>query len=94
MTGSDGERSDQIPTFPTVSPHSRKDGGHDGVGLSFMRQILQTIQVEKVGTRRRRKPTKHYGKACNRPPEWADNDRTDWTMKTTTEDNRYKSVLS
>ena len=73
--GSDGERNDRIHTFQTISPHSQKDEGHDGVGLSFTRQILQTIQVEKVGTRRRRKTRKYYGNACNRPPKWADDDR-------------------
>ena len=52
-TGSDSEQSDRIHTFPTVSLHSRMDEGHDGVGLSFARQILQTIQVEKVRTRSR-----------------------------------------
>ena len=52
-TGSGGERSDRYHTSPTVSLPSRKDEGHDGVGLSFTRQILPTIQVEKVGTRRR-----------------------------------------
>ena len=88
-TGSDGERSNPSHTFPTVSPPSRKDEGHDGVGLSFTRQILQTIQVEKVGTQKRRKMMKCYDKVCNRPPTWADDDRTDWTMKTTTEDTRY-----
>ena len=65
MNGSNGEQSDQIHTFPTISPHSAKDEGHDGVGLSFTRQILQKIQVEKVGTRRRRNTMKYYGIGCN-----------------------------
>ena len=85
-TSSDGEQRDQIHTFPTISPHPPKDKGHDGVGLSFPRQILQKIQVEKVGTRRRRNTMKYYGNASNRPPKWADDGRLKQTMKTTTYD--------
>ena len=88
-TGSNVEQSDQIHTFQTISLHSRKDEGHDGVGLSFTPLILQKIQVEKVGTRRLRTTAIYYGKVCNRPPKWADDDRTDWTMKTTAQDSMH-----
>ena len=93
-TSSDGEQSDRIHTFPTISPHSRKDEGHDGVGLIFTQQILQTIQMENVGTRRQRKTTKHYGKACNRPPKWVDDARLKRTLKTTTQDNMHFTAHS
>ena len=78
------ERGEQIEAFPTISPPSRKDEGHDGVGLIFTRQVLRKGKMEKVGTQKRRKTTIYHGKACNRPPKWADDDLTDWAMKTTT----------
>ena len=33
-------------------------------------------------------------KYVNDPPKWADDDRTDWTMKTTTRDQRCGVALS
>ena len=44
------ERGERIEAFPTISPHSRKDEGHDGVGLVCTRQVLRK-RNEKVGTR-------------------------------------------
>ena len=85
-TSSDGEQSGQTHTFPTVSLHSRKDERHDGVGVSFTRQILQTIKVEKVGTRRRQKRGNITVKNVIDPPKWADDDWPKRTMKTTTQD--------
>ena len=33
-------------------------------------------------------------KYVNDPPKWADDDRTDWTMKTISEDLMYVTALS
>ena len=63
--------------------HYFEHGGHDGVGPVFTRHDLQKLRVTKVGTRKRRKTAIYYGKVCKRPPKWADDDRTDWTMKAT-----------
>ena len=61
--------------------HYFEHGGHDGVGFIFTRRDLQKQGGQKVSTRKRRKPAFYYGKVCKRLPKWADDDRTDWTMK-------------
>ena len=63
--------------------HNFERGGHDGVGFIFTQHDLQKLRVTKVGTQKRRKPAFYYGEVCKRPPKWADNDLTDWTMKVT-----------
>ena len=71
------ERGKQIDAFPTISPHSRKDEGHDGVGLILTRQVLRKIKIQKVGTQKRRKTPIYHGKACKRLRKRADDDLTD-----------------
>ena len=78
------ERGERIDAFPTISPPSRKDEGHDGVGLICTRQVLRKRKMKKVGTQKRRKTAIYYGKVCKRLRKRADDDRTDWTMQTTT----------
>ena len=53
---SDLERRDWVHAFPTMSPHSQKGEGHNGVGLILTPQVLQKINIQKVGTQKRRKP--------------------------------------
>ena len=53
--------------------------------------IYKSYALRRQVHNKRRKTTKYYGKVCNRPPRWADNDRTDWTMKTTTGGVTYLS---
>ena len=88
------EREERIEAFTSISPPSRKDEGHDGVGLILTRQVLRKIKIQKVGTQKRRKTAIYYGKVCKRLRKRADDDRTDWTMKTTTEDLMYMTALS
>ena len=83
------KRGELIDAFPTISPHPRKDEGHDGPGLVLTRQVLQTIKMKKYVQNKRRKKTNDHGKVCKRVRKRADDDRTDWTMKTTTEDLMY-----
>ena len=71
------ERGERIGAFPTISPHSRKDEGHDGVGLILTRQVLRKIKIQKVGTQKRRKTAIYHGKACKRLRKRADDDLTD-----------------
>ena len=88
------ERGEWIEALPTTPPHYSTDGGHDGVDLIFSRQVLRKIKIQKVGTQKGRKTTNYHGKVCNRPPKWVDDDRTDWTMRTTTEDHRCTTAYS
>ena len=66
-TGSGGERGEQIETFLFISPPSRRDERHDGVGPIFMWHHLQKLRLMKVGTQKRRKSEIYYGKVCIRP---------------------------
>ena len=41
------ERGERIEAFTSISPHSRKDEGHDDVGLILMRQVLRKRKMKK-----------------------------------------------
>ena len=71
------ERGERVDAFPTTSPHSRKDEGHDGVGLILTRQVLWKIKIQKGGTQKRRQTAIYYGKVCKRLRKRADDDLTD-----------------
>ena len=59
---------------------------YDGVGSIFTRHYLQTKPGLKVGTWRTKNRQFITVKYVIDPPKWADNDQTDWTMKTTARD--------
>ena len=63
------ERREQIDTFPTIWPPSRKDEGHDGVGLILTQHDLQKLRIMKVCTQERRKRQFIMVKYANRPPK-------------------------
>ena len=53
--------------------------------------IYQSYALRRLVHNKRRKTAFYYGKVCKRLRKRADDDRTDWTMKTTTRGLTYFS---